>query len=77
MTHWKAVTMTRSDPSLQLIDGGREALEREYMWAIIFDRPDKQSLARRLEQSANDALCVVRSEDDEREAHHRSSVRPA
>ena len=43
--------MDRSGQTLEVIDGGREALERAYMWAILFDRPDKQALARRLEKT--------------------------
>ena len=34
--------MDRSGQTLEVIDGGRQALERAYMWAILFDRPDKQ-----------------------------------
>jgi len=70
--HMKAITMNRSGTSLQAISGGREALEREYMWAILFDRPDKQTLARRLEPSANDALSVVAPGSTEQEALRRS-----
>jgi hypothetical protein len=66
--HLKAFTMNRSGTSFQVVDGGREALEREYMWAIVFDHPNKHNLARRLEPSANDVLCVVRPADDETEA---------
>lgn len=73
----KAFTMTRSGTSLQAINGGREALEREYLWAILFDRPDKQTLARRLEPSANDALSVVGPDSTEQEALHRSGERLA
>ena len=50
-----------------MIDGRyREALERAYMWAILFDRPDKQALARRLEPSANDVLCAAGQADPRR-----------
>ncbi len=48
----------------QVVEGGREALERAYLWAIVFDRPDKQSLARRLEPSVNDTLRVVAQRAD-------------
>jgi hypothetical protein len=73
----KAFTMTRSGISLQAISGGREALEREYMWAILFDRPDKLSLARRLEPPANDVLSVVEPGSTEQEALRRSGERLA
>jgi hypothetical protein len=69
----KSTTTKPSNSSLRALEGGREALERAYMWAIIFDRPDKQALARRLEPSANDSLCVVRQDEDEPAARHRSS----
>ena len=72
MLRMKAFTMTRSGTSLQTIDGGREALEREYMWAIMFDRPDKLILARRLEPSANDVFAVVAPGSTEQEALRRS-----
>jgi len=75
--HMKAFTMIRSGASLQAINGGREALEREYMWAVVFDRPGKQSLARRLEPSANDALSVVEPGSTEQEALRRSGERLA
>lgn len=55
------------------IDGGREALERAYFLAIVFDHPDKQTLARRLEPASNDALSVVGQDQREAEAPRRSS----
>ena len=70
--HMKAFTMIRSGTYLQTIDGGREALEREYMWAILFDRPDKLTLARRLEPAVNDVLAVVAPGSTEQEALRRS-----
>ncbi len=73
----KAITMDRSGQTLQLIEGGREALERDYMWAILFDHPDKQSLARRLEPSANDVLCAAGPDADEKRVPRRSDVRHA
>lgn len=57
--------MSRSVPFLQVIDGGREALERQYLWAVVFDRPEQHVLARRLTPSANDALRVARTEPGE------------
>jgi hypothetical protein len=75
--HLNAFTMNRYGTSFEAISGGREALEREYMWAILFDRPDKHSLARRLEPSANDALSVVLPGSTEQEAPRRSGERPA
>ena len=58
-------------------DGGREALERAYMWAILFDRPDKQALARRLEPSANDVLCAAGPDADGTQVPRRSDARRA
>jgi hypothetical protein len=49
--------------NFEVLDGGREALERAYMWAILFDHPDKQALARRLRPAANDALREVVQRD--------------
>jgi hypothetical protein len=73
----EAITMDRSGQTLEVIDGGREALERAYMWAILFDRPDKQALARRLEPSANDVLCAVAPDEDGTRVPRRSGARPA
>lgn len=75
--HMKAFTMTRSGTSLQSIDGGREALEKEYVLAILEDRANKQALARRLEPSANDALSVVEPRSTEQEALRRSGEQRA
>lgn len=43
------------------IDGGRAALERELIWAAIYDRPVFQLLLRQLTPSANDSVWVVTS----------------
>ena len=41
-----------------VIDGEREALERRLMWAILFDHPDKERLARQLTPAANSTLVL-------------------
>ena len=41
-----------------VIDGEREALERRLMWAILFDHPDKERLARQLTPAANSTLAL-------------------
>lgn len=73
----EAITMDRSGQTLEVIDGGREALERAYLWAIVFDHPDKQALARRLEPSANDVLCAVAPDADGTPVPRRSGARRA
>ena len=48
----------RHDPQPVVIDGEREALERRLMWAILFDHPDKERLARKLTPAANSTLVM-------------------
>lgn len=69
--------MSRSGVSLEVIDGGREALEKAYLQAILFDLPGKQALARRLEPSANDAVEVVSPDLLGAKAPRRSGEQPA
>jgi hypothetical protein len=59
--------MNRSGNSLQGLEGGREALERAYLWAVLFDHPGKLALARRLEPCANHCLHVIESSSAERD----------
>ena len=48
----------RHDPQPVVIDGEREALERRMMWAILFDHPEKERLARQLTPAANSTLVL-------------------
>lgn len=48
-------------PPLRLVDGGREALERELLWLIALggDKARVEELTRILEPAANHALSVA------------------
>ncbi|WP_127997342.1 hypothetical protein [Piscinibacter defluvii] len=48
----------RRDLQPVVIDGEREALERRMMWAILFDHPEKERLARQLTPAANSTLVL-------------------
>ena len=60
MTSEEETRAPRRDLQAVVIDGEREALERRLMWAILFDHPDKELLARRLTPAANSTLVVHR-----------------
>ena len=49
----------RSTGNLRVIEGGREALERQAMWAVALGQPDADALMRRLDRPANASLSVV------------------
>lgn len=51
------------DPHLRVVEGGREALERQYLWAIMSGHPDREALGRRLDRPANASLEVVEPND--------------
>ena len=44
---------------MQVIEGGRTALEREVLWAVALGRPDADVLLRLLLRPANASLSVV------------------
>lgn len=57
-----AVEPARVYGPLRAIEGGREALERQAMWAVALGQPDADALMRRLERPANANLSVVPAE---------------
>ncbi|MFY9511972.1 MAG: hypothetical protein WAQ05_13470 [Rubrivivax sp.] len=58
MTSEEEARAARHDLQPVVIDGKREALERRLMWAILFDHPDKERLARQLTPVANSTLAL-------------------
>lgn len=58
MTSEEEARAVRHDLQPVVIDGEREALERQLMWAILFDHPDKEALRRRLTPAANSTLVL-------------------
>jgi len=65
----------RSKPRyLGVIEGGRAQLERQLLRAIIFNLPEADELARRLEPSANsNPLQLIAAEDATRLARDQPS----
>ena len=58
MTSEEEARAARRDLNPVVIDGEREALERRLMWAILFDHPDRERLARQLTPAANSTLVL-------------------
>jgi hypothetical protein len=55
--------MNRSgNARFEVVDGGREALERELLRALVYDLPTFDSIARRLTPASNDRLQIVKTD---------------
>tara|TARA_B100001105_G_scaffold79705_1_gene63145 strand:+ start:3386 stop:3607 length:222 start_codon:yes stop_codon:yes gene_type:complete len=48
---------------LRVIEGGRDVLERQALWAVALGQPDADALMRRLDRPANASLSVVPPSD--------------
>ena len=55
--------MNRSGTArFEVHDGGREALEKELLRALVYDLPTFESIARRLTPASNDRLQIAKTD---------------